>query len=195
MYTPLCIHMGWLQVVGSLTYRSLMQYRLFCRALLQQRPIILRSLLIVATPYLRHTPAYTPHMPHPCPRTTYATPLPTHHICHTPAYTPHMPHPYLHTYATPLPTCMYVCMYGSLYVCMYVWLHVPYIPMPYPCLRRYVCMYVCLHVCMYVCMAPCMYVCMYGSMYPTYLCHTPAYVPDTLQIARRYSAWIVGFRV
>ena len=137
MYTPLCIHMGWLQVVGSLTYRSLMQYRLFCRALLQQRPIILRSLLIVATPYLRHTPTYIPHTPHPCLHTTYATPLPTHHICHTPTY----------------------------------------IPMPHPCL----------HVCMYVCM--------YGSMYPTYLCHTPAYVPDTLQIARWYSAWIVGFRV
>jgi len=44
--------MGWLRLVGSLKLQvSLAEYRLFCRALLQKRPIILRSLLIVATPY------------------------------------------------------------------------------------------------------------------------------------------------
>ena len=43
--------MGWLRVVGSLkSYVSSAEYRLFNRALLQKRPIILRSLLIVATP-------------------------------------------------------------------------------------------------------------------------------------------------
>jgi len=45
-------HMGWLQLVGSL--KSLVFFAensLFYRALLQKRPIILRSLLIVATPY------------------------------------------------------------------------------------------------------------------------------------------------
>jgi len=52
--------MGWLRFVGSLKLQvSLAEYRLFYRALLQKRPIILRSLLIVATPYpmcvLRHT--------------------------------------------------------------------------------------------------------------------------------------------
>ena len=44
--------MGWLQLVGSL--KSLVFFAensLFYRALLQKRPIILRSLLIVATPY------------------------------------------------------------------------------------------------------------------------------------------------
>ena len=41
---------GWLQLVGSLKlYLSLENVGLFCRALLQKRPIILRSLLIVAT--------------------------------------------------------------------------------------------------------------------------------------------------
>jgi len=46
----LCI--GWLQVVGSFKLHvSFAEYRLFYRALLQKRPIILRSLLIVATPY------------------------------------------------------------------------------------------------------------------------------------------------
>jgi len=41
--------MGWLQLVGSLKWQvSFAEYRLFCRALLQRRPIILRSLLIVA---------------------------------------------------------------------------------------------------------------------------------------------------
>ena len=47
------IHMGWLRLVGSLKLQvSFAEYRLFYRAVLQKRPIILRSLLIVATPYL-----------------------------------------------------------------------------------------------------------------------------------------------
>jgi len=44
--------MGWLRVVGSLIlYISFAEHSLFYRALLQRRPIILKSLLIVATPY------------------------------------------------------------------------------------------------------------------------------------------------
>jgi len=44
--------MGWLQLVGSFQfYVSFAEYRPFCRVLLQKRPIILRSLLIIATPY------------------------------------------------------------------------------------------------------------------------------------------------
>ena len=44
--------MGWLWLVGSLkVYVSFVEYRLFHRVLLQKRPIISRSLLIVATPY------------------------------------------------------------------------------------------------------------------------------------------------
>jgi len=44
--------MGWLRLVGSLKlWISFAEYSLFYRALLQKRPIILRSLLIVATPY------------------------------------------------------------------------------------------------------------------------------------------------
>ena len=43
--------MGWLRLVGSLKLQvSFTEYRLFYRALLQKRPVILRSLLIVATP-------------------------------------------------------------------------------------------------------------------------------------------------
>ena len=43
--------MGWLRLVGSLKlYVSFAEYRLFYRAPLQKRPIILRSLLIEATP-------------------------------------------------------------------------------------------------------------------------------------------------
>jgi len=43
--------MGWLRLVGSLKlYVSFAEYRHFYRALLQKRPIILRRLLIVATP-------------------------------------------------------------------------------------------------------------------------------------------------
>jgi len=50
--TCLLPHMGWLRLVGSLKlYVSLKNIGLFCRALLQKRPIILRSLLAKATPY------------------------------------------------------------------------------------------------------------------------------------------------
>ena len=47
--------MGWIRLVGSLKLHvSFGEYRLFYRALLQKRPIILKRLLIVATPYLRY---------------------------------------------------------------------------------------------------------------------------------------------
>jgi len=43
--------MGWLLLVGSFKFDvSFSEYSLFYRALLQKRPVILRSLLIVATP-------------------------------------------------------------------------------------------------------------------------------------------------
>ena len=49
-----CMPVGWLRLVGSIKLQvSFAEYRLFYRALLQKRPIILRSLLIVATPYVR----------------------------------------------------------------------------------------------------------------------------------------------
>ena len=44
--------MSVLQCVAPYYYRSLLQNSLFYRAFLQKRPIILRSLLIVATPYV-----------------------------------------------------------------------------------------------------------------------------------------------
>ena len=45
--------MGWLRLVGSLKVQVFFaEYSLFYRALLQKRPIILRSLLIVGTPYI-----------------------------------------------------------------------------------------------------------------------------------------------
>ena len=45
--------MGWLRLVGCLKiYVSLQNIGLFCRALLQKRPIFLSILVIVATPYM-----------------------------------------------------------------------------------------------------------------------------------------------
>ena len=45
------VHMGWLRLVGSSKLQVFLEeHRLFYRALLQKRPVILRSLLIVATP-------------------------------------------------------------------------------------------------------------------------------------------------
>jgi len=56
--------MGWLRLVGSLKSQvSFAEYRLFYRALLQKRPIILRSLLAEATPYdTFQRKIYTPDM-------------------------------------------------------------------------------------------------------------------------------------
>jgi len=60
LYISLCnnkffksqLAMRWLRLVGSLKlWVSFAEYRLFYRALLWKRPIILRSLLIVATAY------------------------------------------------------------------------------------------------------------------------------------------------
>jgi len=46
-----CTDIGWLRLVGSLKLQvSFAECHLFCRALLQKRPIILRSLLTEATP-------------------------------------------------------------------------------------------------------------------------------------------------
>jgi len=53
-YSTVCVCariMGWLRLVGSLILSvSFAEHSLFYRALLQNRPVILRSLLIVATP-------------------------------------------------------------------------------------------------------------------------------------------------
>ena len=47
------INMGWLRLVGTLKAQvSFAEYSLFYRALLQMRPIILRSLQVVTTPYV-----------------------------------------------------------------------------------------------------------------------------------------------
>ena len=47
--------MGWLRLVGSLKLQvSFAEYSLFYRALLQKRPMISRSLPIVATPYCKY---------------------------------------------------------------------------------------------------------------------------------------------
>jgi len=52
MKSDVDIHMGWLRSVGSLKlYVSFAEYSLFYRALLQKRPVLLRSLPIEATAY------------------------------------------------------------------------------------------------------------------------------------------------
>ena len=53
--------MGWLRLVGSLKSQvSSAEYRLFYRAFLPKRPVILKSLRIVATPYgCRHMMSQT----------------------------------------------------------------------------------------------------------------------------------------
>jgi len=50
MFILSVVDMGWLRLVGSFKFLVyFVEYRLFCKALLRKRPIILRSLLIIAT--------------------------------------------------------------------------------------------------------------------------------------------------
>jgi len=63
------IGMGWLRLVGFLKLHvSFAEYHLFYRAILQKRPIILRSLSIVATSYS-------------CNHSTECPPDPINHVC------------------------------------------------------------------------------------------------------------------
>jgi len=60
--------MGWLRLVGSLKLQvSFAEYRLFYRALLQKRPVILKSLLIVATPYVSDSLTFLQYTSRPFP--------------------------------------------------------------------------------------------------------------------------------
>jgi len=73
-FLHMCL-MRWLRLVGSLKlYVSFAKYRLLYRALLQKRPMILRSLLIVATPYLHLTHSYPCHNSFIHTNTCYTTP-------------------------------------------------------------------------------------------------------------------------
>ena len=61
------LHMGWIRLVGSLKLQvSFAEFSLFDRALLKKRPVILRSLLIVATPYLYMSLPYNSAIQHQC---------------------------------------------------------------------------------------------------------------------------------
>jgi len=54
MYICIFVHMGWLRFVGSLNLQDSNAEEPYRRDyILQKRPIILRSLLIIATPYHR----------------------------------------------------------------------------------------------------------------------------------------------
>ena len=68
--------MGWLRLVGSVKLQvSFAEYRLFYRALLQKRPIVLSILLTVATPYTQET-LHFPHMSHVQKRSRNIGPFP-----------------------------------------------------------------------------------------------------------------------
>ena len=52
IHVRIYVHMGWLRLVGCLKLQaSFAEYRLFYRARLQTIPVIVRSLLIGATPH------------------------------------------------------------------------------------------------------------------------------------------------
>ena len=86
---------GWLRLVGSFKLQvSFAEYRLLYRALLQKRPMILRSLLIVATPYDQ----------------CYTTTQNMSHIC---IYI----YMYTHTYIY-----IYVCVCTCIYIYIYIYI-------------------------------------------------------------------------
>ena len=89
--------MGCLRLLGSLRLQvSLENIGLFCRALLQKRPIILRSLLVVATPYVNLS--------------TKSCLL----------VTKELPRPYSSKYLNPT----YIYIYTYIYIDMYIYTHI-----------------------------------------------------------------------
>jgi len=64
LLTPLILLMGWLPLVGSLKLEvSFAECHLFYRALMQKRPILLRSLLVIATTYVSQSSSPLKELP------------------------------------------------------------------------------------------------------------------------------------
>jgi len=115
--------MGWLRLVGSLNLHvSFAKYRLFYKALLQKRPMILRSLLIVATRY---------HISRSVFFLCFKIRRPRNSCTNIHAYTCACIHTYIYV-------C--VCIYVHVYVCVNVYVHV------YVSVYIYVPVYVCVDV-------------------------------------------------
>ena len=107
--------MGWLRLVGSLKLQvSFAEYSLFYRALLQERPIILRSLLIAATPKHRMSCAAKPVLftcRVVCQRSLPSFPLLPPHVTLSACRRCHL----AHSLSTrPMNSLICVCTYSSL---------------------------------------------------------------------------------
>jgi len=85
--------MGWLRIVGCLKiYVSLQNIGLFCRSLLQKRPIFLSILLIVATPYWDLTKETRTSIPRNSTHDYTQCHITTHNAIHNVTSSNEMPH-------------------------------------------------------------------------------------------------------
>ena len=92
------VDMGWLRLVGSLKWWvSFAEYHLFYRSLLQKRPIIWRSLLVAATPYVDCKCAFF-CLSVTCLHVYRSTHSHTQTLTHTQAHTHTFTHSHTHTY-------------------------------------------------------------------------------------------------
>jgi len=119
--------MRWLQVVGSFTlYVSFAEYRLFYRAPLQKRPVILRSILSVDTPYQQTSCSTSLEDSGLLPQPQWARSLVPKasvvaavYICYTCTHT-YSPYIYAFIYIR-IYICMYMYMYIYINICMYTY--------------------------------------------------------------------------
>ena len=131
-----CQHMnkrrvGWLRSVGSIkSQMSFAEYRLFYRSLLQKRLIILRSLLIVAIPYIYMQIEMYVHMHRALTRYTYIHRIPRQAV-------------FRHSV---------LCMYMYMYICMYTHTALPRHIHIYICIYMIMCLgsVVCVYIHIYI---------------------------------------------
>jgi len=142
--------MGWLWLVGSLKWQvSFAEYSLFYRALLQKRPINLRSLSIEATPYVYsdvslHTYTYVCVRESRCVVISHCTPIHIYkyvriYFCGDVSLHTHIPNVWVCE-----STCVVMSHCMRIYMCVHVSLHT-HIP-------TCVCENLCTHIYIYVCL-------------------------------------------
>jgi len=187
--------MGWLRLVGSLKLQvSLAKETYKTDYILQKRPVILRSLLIVATPYCEWLPFSS----------TWAERLYTYIIiCMCMIYVYVYIYVYVlynNMYVYHFCICVYVCIYICIHIRSYVHAHVSicmciisvYVYM-YVYIYVYIYVHMYTHMCLYVCVSF-LYMCvyLYIHMYTytficthTYVNLTPAHVQWNLRTTLR----------
>ena len=198
------LHMGWLRLVGSLKLQVSFAKEPYKRDdILQKRPIILRSLLIVATPYacmrvfvcVWHRDQAKFRREESCAVVVGSAPIRECACIHE--YKCMNVYMRINSFIC---ECMYVCMseYKCMFMCSHVWMYVGLHVCKHVCCMNvnqsiYTCMCACMYVCMSVCMCICNeFMCLCMVMSCTCICMLHTWISHVTQMNVR-SGRGVGF--